>query len=330
MLRGLPLNVIYWAKTGPDSYEILDGQQRTVSLCEYVHGGFSIKEASGESKYFGNLPKDIQEKILDYKLFVYVCDGTGSEKLEWFKIINIAGEKLTDQELLNAVYAGPWVTSAKKYFSKTGSTAYNTAGDYLTGSSIRQEYLETALRWISDRDDRQAKEKIARGENINHENGIAGYMSRHQYDPTAQGLWTYFYSVIEWVKSLFPTYRSPMKGVEWGILYNQYSEKVELDPAKLESEVQKLMGDEDATNKKGIYEYVFTGNERALNIRVFSQRDKRTAYEKQHGKCAKCGKSFAFEEMQGDHIKPWSKGGATTPENCQMLCRDCNLAKSNL
>lgn len=308
VLKGLPLNVIYWAKTGEDTYEVLDGQQRTISLCEYVDGGFSV-----DSKYFANLPKDIQDKILSYPLFVYVCDGTDSEKLEWFKIINIAGEKLTAQELRNAVYAGSWVTDAKRYFSKTGSAADSLAGYYLKGSSIRQEYLETALLWASDK------------ENIT----IEEYMAKHQHDPTAQELWSYFRSVIEWAQAIFPKYRKEMKGLPWGIYYNKYGTRKDLDPNKLEKEVQRLMGDEDVSKKTGIYEYLLTGEEKLLSIRGFDRRDKLAAYERQEHKCALCGEEFEFEEMQGDHIVPWSKGGKTIPENCQMLCRDCNIKKSN-
>lgn len=308
VMKGLPLNVIYWAKTGDDSYEVLDGQQRTISLCEYVDGTFSV-----DSRYFDNLPSDEQEKILDYQLFVYVCDGTDSEKLDWFKIINIAGERLTDQELRNAVYAGPWVTDAKRYFSKTGSAADGLAGDYLKGSSIRQEYLETALLWASKK------------ENIS----IEDYMAEHQHDPTAQELWSYFRSVVEWVQSVFPKVRKEMKGLPWGLYYNEYGKRKDLDPAKLELEIQKLMGDEDVSKKSGIYEYLLTGKENLLNIRAFDNRDKLAAYEHQNHKCAICGKDFEFEEMHGDHIIPWSKGGKTVPENCQLLCIECNIKKSN-
>ena len=308
VLRGLPLNVIYWAKTGEDSYEVLDGQQRTISLCEYVDGSFSV-----DGKYFMNLPEDIQKNILDYELFVYVCDGTESEKLEWFKIINIAGERLTDQELRNAVYAGSWITDAKRYFSKTGSAADGLAGNYLRGSSIRQEYLETALLWASNKDGIDIEE----------------YMGKHQHDPTAQELWSYFRSVIEWVQAIFPKYRKEMKGLPWGLYYNQHGKRKDLDPAALEKEVQKLMGDEDVSKKSGIYEYLLTGEERLLSIRGFDRRDKLSAYERQGHKCAICGQEFEFEEMQGDHTIPWSKGGKTVPENCQMLCTDCNLKKSN-
>ncbi|MFU0547064.1 HNH endonuclease family protein [Gardnerella pickettii] len=308
VMRGLPLNVMYWCRTGQDTYEVLDGQQRTISLCEYVDGSFSV-----DDKYFYNLPGDQQDKILDYELFVYVCDGTDSEKLDWFKIINIAGERLTDQELRNAVYAGSWVSDAKRYFSKTGCAADTLAGDYLKGASIRQEYLETAISWAAAAD----------GETIE------GYMAKHQNEPTAQALWSYFRSVIEWVEAIFPKKRKEMKGLAWGLFYNEHGKRTDLDPKALEAEIQRLMGDEDVTKKSGIYEYLLTGSERALSIRAFDRRDALAAYEKQHHKCAICGEEFEFEEMQADHIKPWSKGGHTTPENCQMLCRDCNLKKSN-
>ncbi|WP_394958085.1 HNH endonuclease family protein [Scardovia wiggsiae] len=308
VMRGLPLNVMYWCRTGQDTYEVLDGQQRTISLCEYVDGTFSV-----DDKYFYNLPSDQQDKILNYELFVYVCDGTDSEKLDWFKIINIAGERLTDQELRNAVYAGSWVSDAKRYFSKTGCAADTLAGDYLKGTSIRQEYLETAISWAAAAD----------GETIE------GYMAKHQKEPTAQALWSYFRSVIEWVEAIFPKKRKEMKGLAWGLFYNEQGKRTDLDPKKLEIEIQRLMGDEDVTKKSGIYEYLLTGSERALSIRAFDRRDALAAYEKQHHKCAICGEEFEFEEMQADHIKPWSKGGHTTPDNCQMLCRDCNLKKSN-
>jgi len=308
VMRGLPLNVIYWAKTGDDTYEVLDGQQRTISFCEYVDGSFSV-----DDKYFSNLPTDIQNQILDYELFVYVCDGTDSEKLEWFKIINIVGERLTDQELRNAVYAGSWVTDAKRYFSKTGCAANTFAGDYLKGSSIRQEYLETAISWAALKD------------NIS----IEEYMARHQHNPTAQSLWSYFRSVIEWVQSVFPKVRREMKWLPWGLYYNEHGKRMDLDPVKLELELQKLLGDEDVTKKSGIYEYLLTGNEKALSIRAFDRRDKLQAYEKQNHKCNLCGEEFEFDEMHGDHILAWSKGGKTVTENCQMLCRDCNIKKTN-
>lgn len=308
VLKGLPLNVIYWCKTGEDTYEVLDGQQRTISLCEYVDGSFSV-----DDKYFYNLPADIKKKILDYELFVYVCDGTDSEKLDWFKIINIAGEQLTDQELRNAVYAGSWTSDAKRYFSKTGCAANSLAGDYLKGSSIRQDYLETAISWIAD------SEEIS----------IEEYMARHQDDPSAVQLWNYFRSVIDWVQAIFQKTRKEMKGLPWGLFFNKHGHRTDLNPKELEAEIQRLLGDEDVTKKSGIYEYLLTGDERKLSIRAFDRRDKLAAYEKQNHKCAICGEEFEFEEMHGDHIIPWSKGGHTTPDNCQMLCIDCNLKKGN-
>ena len=315
VMNGFPLNVMYWVDRGdkfvhdnPDEprYEVMDGQQRTISICEYVDGSFSV-----DDKYFGNLPVDIQEKILDYELFVYVCSGTDSEKLDWFRIINIAGEQLTDQELRNAVYAGPFISDAKRYFSKTGCAASTLADAYLRGSSIRQEYLETAILWAAARD------------NIT----IEQYMARHQYDANAVELWNYFRSVIEWTQAIFPKKRKEMRGLPWGLFYNDNHKRKDLEAKKLETRISGLMADEDVTRKSGVYEYVLTGNEKALSIRAFSDRDKRTAYERQKGICPICGKHFEIEQMHADHIVPWSKGGHTTPDNCQMLCRDCNLKK---
>ena len=308
VMKGLPLNVMYWCKTGEDSYEVLDGQQRTISLCEYVDGSFSV-----DDMYFDNLPQDKREQILGYKLFVYVCDGTDSEKLDWFRIINIAGEKLTDQELRNAVYAGPWTSNAKRYFSKTGCPASQLAGDYLSGKTIRQEYLETAISWAAAAD----------GETIE------AYMAKHQHDPSAVTLWNYFRSVIDWVQAIFPKYRKEMKGLPWGLFYNEHRDRTDLDPKALEADVSRLMADEDVTKKGGVYEYLLTGKERCLSIRAFDDRMKRAAYERQGGVCPYCGEHFELSEMHADHIKPWAKGGPTTAENCQMLCRDCNLRKSD-
>lgn len=317
VMKGLPLNVMYWVDRGeefeddPDTprYEVMDGQQRTISLCEYVDGNFSV-----DDMLFVNLPKDKQDKILDYELFIYICNGTESEKLDWFRIINIAGEQLTDQELRNAVYAGSWTSDAKRYFSKSGCAASVLAGDYLKGSSIRQEYLETAILWAASDEGKS----------------IEGYMSEHQHDLRAVTLWNYFRSVIDWVQAIFPKKRKEMKGLPWGLYYNEHGKRTDLDPEALELEIQRLMGDEDVTKKSGIYEYLLTGEEKKLSIRAFDRRDALAAYEKQNHKCAICGKEFKFEQMHADHIIPWSKGGKTTPDNCQMLCRDCNLKKGNL
>lgn len=240
-----------------------------------------------------------------------MCDGTDSEKLDWFRIINIAGEQLTDQELRNAVYAGSWVSDAKRYFSKTGCAADTLAGDYLKGASIRQEYLETAISWAASADGKT----------------IEAYMGQHQNDPSAILLWNYFRSVIDWVQAIFPKKRKEMKGLPWGLFYNTHGKRTDLDPKMLEAEIQRLMGDEDVTKKSGIYEYLLTGEEKKLSIRAFDRRDALAAYEKQKHRCAICGGEFEFEQMHADHITPWSKGGKTTPDNCQMLCRDCNLKK---
>jgi hypothetical protein len=301
--KNFPLNVMYWAVREDGNFEIVDGQQRTISICQYVEGNFSINGLA-----FHNLPKDKQEQILDYKLKVYFCFGTDSEKLEWFKTINIAGEKLTDQELRNAVYSGSWVTDAKRYFSKSGCPAYSIASDYLKGSSIRQEYLETAISWLSN-------------------GNIEKYMAKNQHEPNANELWLYFQNVINWVKIIFPNYRKEMKGVTWGILYNEFKDE-KFDSKKLEEEITKLMQDEDVSKKSGIYTYLLTKNEKHLSIRAFTDKQKRESYEKQKGICSHCKEHFELEEMEADHIKPWHEGGETIAKNCQMLCKMCNRTKS--
>lgn len=301
--KGFPLNVMYWVKNEDGTFEVLDGQQRTISFCQYINGDFSL-----DNKAFHNLTETEKDKILDYELMVYFCEGNDKEKLDWFKVINIAGEKLTDQELRNAVYTGPWLSDAKLKFSKSGCAAFLLAEKYVNGSPIRQEILETALKWIN-------------------KGNPEGYMSAHQHDPNANELWTYFRNVIEWAKDTFTTYRSQMKGIDWGFLYDNFHTKT-LDTNKLEEEIAELMMDEDVTNKKGVYSYVLTRDERYLNIRAFSENQKREAYERQNGICANCGVHFEIDEMEADHITPWHLGGKTTSENCQMLCRDCNRRKS--
>ena len=305
--KGFPLSSIYWAKDG-DEYEIIDGQQRTLSICKYVDKKFSVPLGnSPERRQFHNLSEDEREKILDYELTVYQCEGTDSEKIDWFRTINIAGEKLTDQELRNAVYRGPWVTDAKKKFSKSNCAAYDIGKKYLNGMVNRQKYLETAIRWISN-------------------DKIEDYMGTHKDDPNANDLWSYFEKVIKWVKRLFPTYRKEMKGIAWGPLYNKFKDK-KFDAKELEKEVSRLMEDEDVTNKRGIYYYVLNKNERHLNVRAFTQGQKREAYERQKGICPVCEKHFDIDKMEGDHITPWSKGGKSTSENCQMLCKPDNRTK---
>ncbi|HAU53922.1 MAG TPA: HNH endonuclease [Sphingobacterium sp.] len=299
--KKFPLNVMYWAVREDDGFEIIDGQQRTISICQYVNNDFSLNGLA-----FHNLPKDKQEQILDYELMVYFCEGTESEKLEWFKTINIAGEKLTDQELRNAVYSGSWVTDAKRYFSKNSRP--KIGDEYLGGSANRQEYLETAIEWIS-------------------EGNIESYMSKNQHEPNANELWLYFQAVISWVKATFPKYRKEMKGLSWGLFYNEFKNN-KFDSKKLEEQITELMIDEDVENKKGIYAYVLTGKEKYLNIRAFSDKQKREAYERQEGICVVCKNHFEINEMEADHIDPWHSGGKTISENCQMLCKEDNRRKS--
>ena len=305
VLKNYPLNVLYWAVQENDEFEVIDGQQRTISICQFVEGDFAYK-----NRYFHNLQKDEQEKILNYKLMVYLCSGNDSDKLEWFKTINIAGEKLSEQELRNAVYSGSWVSDAKRYFSKGGCAVYGLGGNYLNGSAIRQEYLETTIDWIS-------------------KGNIEVYMAKQQNEPNANDLWLYFQDVISWIKATFPKYRKEMKGIEWGVLYNEHKYQ-KLDPKALELRITNLMQDEDITSKKGIYEYLLTGKEKHLNIRAFTPNQKREAYERQNGLCAVNGKHYEIEEMEADHITPWHTGGKTNSENCQMLCKEENRRKSGV
>lgn len=300
--KSFPLNVLYWAVQDDGTFEVIDGQQRTISLCQYVEGDFAF-----EGRYFHNLQSDEQEQLLNYKLMIYRCSGSDSEKLEWFKVINIAGEKLTAQELRNAVYHGSWVTDAKRYFSKTGCPAIAIGSDYMSGKPIRQDYLETVIKWINNAD-------------------IEGYMATHQHKAKAIELWNYFQSVVSWVQATFPVKRSEMKSVAWGTLYNQFKDE-DLAPDELEAKVAKLMADPDVTSNKGVYTYVLTGEEKHLSIRAFDDRMRRTAYEQQKGICPGCNEHFEIEQMQADHKTPWSKGGKTTAENCVMLCQPCNRDK---
>lgn len=302
--KGFPLNVMYWAVRGDGTYEIIDGQQRTISIAQYVTGDYSV-----DGRFFDNLQDDEQATILDYQLQVYFCEGSPSEKLAWFEIVNIAGEELTKQELRNAVYAGPWVSDAKRYFSRSGGPTEGLASGYLKGSAIRQSYLETAIKWIKD-DDQTIEE----------------YMAGHQFDPTATSLWSHFRTVIDRVKAVFPTYRSSMKGVDWGGLYEHLKEE-SLDPTALEADVACLTMDEEVQKKAGIYPYLLTGDEKHLNLRTFSDAMKLATFERQGGICKGCSESFDIEDTDADHIDPWSKGGRTVAENCQVLCKPCNRRK---
>ena len=315
VLHGYPLNVMYWVKRSDDAecpYEVMDGQQRTLSLCEYVDGKFSY-----EFKNFFNQPKDIQERILDYKLTVYVCEGEPSEKLEWFKTINIAGKPLNEQEINNAIYAGPFVSDAKRHFSKSNCGAFRLGKDLVNGTPIRQDFLKKALEWMADHEMREG-----------HRQSVVGYMADHQHDPNANNLWSYFQQVLNWTITNFDLkrFKRIMKGLDWAFFYDKYSKET-LDTAELAKRISTLMRDSEIQRQQGIIPYVLTGDERHLDLRAFPEDIKLVVWEQQKHICPLCGKEFDYEFMEGDHITPWREGGRTVIENCQMLCKECNRRK---
>ncbi len=320
-LWGFPLNTMYWVKNDEDNYEVLDGQQRTISICDFVNGDFSLSKMSFKANWassitsFFTMPQDKKDEFLDYELMIYICEGDDSEKLEWFKTINIAGEELTPQELRNAIFTCEWLSAAKIKFSKRNCLAVQKGGKYLKGDPIRQDILEKVISW-----------KVG----SNKDEDIEKYMEHQKRNriKNADELWGYFSAVIDWVDMKFPKYRKEMKGVEWGLLYNQYKDR-ELDANELEIKIAALMKDSEVQKKSGIYEYVLSGDERRLNLRAFDDNTKREAYEEQGGICKICGNKLEIEQMEADHITPWSEGGKTVRENCQMLCRDCNRRKSD-
>jgi HNH endonuclease domain-containing protein len=315
VLKGYPLNVMYWVRRSEDAecpYEVMDGQQRTLSLCEYVDGKFAY-----DFKNFFNQPADIQKLILDYPLTIYLCEGEPSEKLEWFKTINIAGKPLNEQEINNAVYAGPFVTDAKRHFSKSNCGAYRLGKDLVNGTPIRQEFLKKALEWMAEHETREGKPQ-----------SVVGYMAEHQHDPNANNLWTYFQNVLNWTITNFDLkkFKKIMKGLNWALYYDKYHSTT-LDTADLASRISKLILDSDVQKQVGIIPYVLTGDERHLDLRGFPEDIKLAVWEKQHHICPSCQKEFDYEFMEGDHITPWREGGRTVMENCQMLCRECNRRK---
>ena len=315
VLNGYPLNVMYWVKRSEDAdcpYEVMDGQQRTLSLCEYVDGKFSY-----DFKNFFNQPEDIQKKILDYPLTIYVCEGNPSEKLEWFKTINIAGKALNEQEINNAIYAGPFVSDAKRHFSKSNCGAFRLGKDLVNGTPIRQDYLKKALEWMAEHETREG-----------HRQSVVGYMSAHQHDPNANNLWTYFQNVLNWAMTNFDMkkFRKIMKGLDWAYFYDKYHTET-LDTADMGKRISELIRDSEIQRQSGIIPYVLTGDEHYLDLRAFPEDIKLAAWERQEHKCAICGKEFDIEFMEGDHITPWRDHGRTVVENCQMLCRECNRRK---
>lgn len=354
VLHGFPLNTMYWvvardektqqpimSEDGKPIYELLDGQQRTISICEFLNNKFSMNFQT-----FFNIMRaepDIADQILKYKLQVYICDGAVSEKLDWFRTINIAGEKLTEQELLNAQYTGEWLTAAKRYFSKTNCTAGelmvirdHNGSDYMKGSSIRQEYLSTVLQWIADF--QELKGRSSEGDT---------YMSEHQGDDTASELKNYYVSVMEWVGSKFKEYRKEEKGLPWGIWYNSYQrggskqQIINSDKDVIEEKIDELLADDEVTSVKGIYEYIVDGEEKHLALRQFDRKIAMKRFEEQNHHCPYCEESkgghtypagtdqYAFSDMEADHIVPWSQGGKTIYDNCQMLCKWHNGHKSD-
>lgn len=317
VLNNYPLNIMYWVKRSEDAecpYEVMDGQQRTLSLCEYVAGKFSY-----DFKNFFNQPEDIQKRILDYKLTVYVCEGEPSEKLEWFKTINIAGKPLNEQEINNAVYAGPFVSDAKKHFSKSNCGAYRLGKDLVNGAPIRQDFLKIALEWMAAHETRNGRRQ-----------SIVGYMSDHQHDPNANNLWTYFQNVLNWAITNFDMkkFKKIMKGLDWALFYDKYHEQT-LDVEALGRQISSLMKDSEIQKSMGIIPYVLTGDEHYLDLRAFPEDIKLAVWEKQRHICPLCNKEFDYEFMEGDHITPWKEGGRTVIENCQMLCRECNRRKGS-
>ena len=320
VLNGFPLNIMYFVDRLDGTYEVLDGQQRIISICRYAKNMFSVKLPAATGGYntvnYPNLFDDQLEDFLNYELHVYVCEGTEREKLDWFQVINIAGMTLENQEILNAVLHSAWLTDAKSAFSRRNCAANKNYGKYMNGDYIRQKFLETAFRWN------------AYYEGITGKDAIVQYMQKHRQDKNADALWKYFEDVFAWVQATFGNYDKSMKGVEWGYLYNEHKDD-NLDPVELQKRVKELMADDEVQKKSGIYEYLLTGEKKVLNLRTFSERDKITMYNRQQGLCAICGKPFSMKEMHADHIKPWSRGGLTELSNGQMLCVNCNLAKSD-
>ena len=327
LLKGYPLGLIYFVKVGDDRYEVLDGQQRITSFGRFVRGKFPVVDAEGMPHYFDGLNAEEQKRILGSKLTIYVCEGAETEIKEWFKTINIAGVPLVEQELLNAIYSGPFVTAAKEVFSNSGNSEMQKWKCYVAGDEQRQKILETALRWVSG------------GE-------VQDYMGRHRFDKDCRELKTYFTSVIDWIDGVFKGVKDEMCGLEWGRLYETYR-KTAYNPEKVWRRVEELYGDEFVTDGRGVFEFILGGEKemRLLNVRVFSDKEKREVYARQTAEAEKRGVSncplcaigheasakriWKIGEMDADHVTAWSKGGATDISNCQMLCKTHNRAKGN-
>lgn len=331
LLKGYPLGLIYFNKPTDTTLEVLDGQQRITSFGRFITGKFAIKDENGMEQYFSGLAKDKQEKILKSNILVYECEGTETEIKEWFKTINTVGVPLNDQELLNAVYSGTFTTLGKAEFSNSQNSNIIKWSAYVSGSAMRQDFWERALEWVS-----KGKENIG------------GYMSIHRNDTNITEVKTYFNTVIDWVSTVFKDIEPEMRGLEWGRLYETYHDTA-YDPAQLSKQVQTLYGDGYVKNRKGIWEFVLGGSKdtdrNLLDIRVFDEPTKKATYarqtaeakEKELSNCPLCvlghdankSKIWAITDMDADHVSAWSKGGSTSPDNCQMLCKTHNRAKGN-
>lgn len=311
IINNFPLNVIYWVKKENGTFELLDGQQRTLSICEFLANNYSIKIGKYDRKWHQLEKSKEGTQILDYELYVYYCVGDPKAIVDWFEVINTAGEKLNKQEILNAVYSSPWLTDAKKKFSKRGCPAFQIGSAYLKGSAIRQDYLKTVLGWIND-------------------NKVDEYLKDKLTDKgDASGLYEYFEKIVTWIETVFPNKTNQMKGVNWGYLYKTYGATYH-DPKELGKKLQAIADSETITFTSKAYTYVFTGNKRDLQVRAFTKKEKANLHAKLGGTCScELKKEFALEELEGDHIVAWSKGGETVTTNLQLLCKPCNGRKSN-
>ncbi len=311
---GRPVNLIYFAKAEDSEYdyELLDGQQRIVTICKFIkERKFSITLSDEEIEYWQGLSVKDQDRILDYQLHVHVCEGGADELMRWFKTINTGAKELSDQELRNSIYNGPWVTNAKYYFTKKGGQE-EKCKTYMRGKRNRQEHLERILQWKTG---------------SSRDRDIRDYMAKHKKDENAKPLWNYFGEVKNWIDSLFNPHQA-MKQVNWGVLHREYGNR-EHDTDYTRTVATKLINDDEVQKKSGVYEYVLGGEitKSLLNLRTFDDKVKFKIYARQEGKCNLCGAEIKKHEAHADHIKPWSKGGKTDEENCQVLCAPCNLHK---
>ena len=329
LLKGYPLGLIYFHKTGADTFEVLDGQQRITSFGRFVTGRFAVKDQNGMEQYYTGLAPEQQQQIMESKILVYECEGKETEIKEWFKTINTAGVPLNDQELLNAVYSGPFVTAGKAEFSNSTNANVQKWSAYVNGAVNRQDYWARALEWV------------AKGEE-----NVPVYMSGHRTSADISEVKNYFNGVTNWISTVFTDVESEMRGLEWGRLYETYHTQ-KYDPKAMSVEVQRLYGDPYVKNRRGIWEYLLGGAMEAkfLNIRIFDEATKKSTYKRQTAEaeakgisnCPLCAlghegvktKSYKLDEMDADHVTAWSKGGATSPENCQLLCKSHNTAKGN-